>query len=210
MENRLIFWNVDTQVDFVEPDGKLYAPGADLLKPVWKKITAFAAEHDIKAINSADYHYINSPEIDETPDMVSTFPPHCLAGSRGAEYVEETNPENPLIFNWNAEYDMKALEDDIRNCRNIVIRKDAFDVFDGNRYTHSIVEILKPQTAVVYGVTTNVCVDFAVVGLATIVPEVYVITDAIKELPNIPLPFDKWEKLGVKCISHNELGKLLP
>ena len=34
-----LFWNVDTQIDFVSPKGKLYVQGAELLKPIWKKIT---------------------------------------------------------------------------------------------------------------------------------------------------------------------------
>ena len=39
--------------------------------------------------------------------------------------------------------------------------------------------------------------------------EVYVVKDAIKELPKIPLPFDFWEKKGVKMITLAELKKMI-
>ena len=205
----LLFWNVDTQKDFVLPTGKLYVPGAELLKPKWKKITQFAKENSIRVINTADYHYPDSAELSSAPNFVTTFPPHCMANTEGAEYVAETNPENAIIFNWNKTYQNYNELIENKNYRNIVIRKDAFDVFKGNQLTHSIVKYLAPKIVVVYGVTTNVCVNDAVVGLSGRVAEVFVIEDAIKELPDIPLPFENWKKLGVKIIQLNELEKLI-
>jgi nicotinamidase/pyrazinamidase len=206
MENSsMIFWNVDTQNDFVEPWGKLYVPGAELLKPVWAGITRLAAKYDVQVINTADYHYIYSAEIDDHPDMVNTFPPHCLADTNGASFVAETQPVDPAIFNWNVTYEQMSLMVGLNTNRNIVIRKDAFDAFTGNKITANLVDTIRPGIVVVYGVTTNVCVDFAVMGLVQKVPNVYVVSDAIKELPGIPLPFSKWESLGVKMISSKEL-----
>ena len=37
MHEGILFWNVDTQIDFIEPTGKLYVKGAEKLKPVLKK-----------------------------------------------------------------------------------------------------------------------------------------------------------------------------
>jgi len=201
----MVFWNVDTQNDFVEPGGKLYVPGAELLKPVWADITRLAKKQNIRVINTADYHYIYSSEIDAEPDMVNTFPPHCLAGTPGADFISETRPEDPVIFNWNVKYEEMALKIELGSTRNIVILKDAFDVFTGNKVTNSILDILNPRTAIVYGVTTNVCVDYAVTGLVKKIPDVYVVMDAIKELPGIPLPFEKWKEMGVKAITTKEL-----
>jgi nicotinamidase/pyrazinamidase len=198
-----VFWNVDTQVDFVEPEGKLYVPGAELLKPSWQKITDLAKEHSIRVVNTADFHYQNSAELSAKPDFISTFPEHCMANTAGAEYVAETQPENPLVIDWDKEY---LSLDAVREYRNIVIRKDAFDVFLGNPYTVEILKIISPKTVVVYGVTTNVCVNDAVVGLAKRVHRVLVLVDAIKELPNIPLPFENWKKLGVQLISLEQLS----
>ncbi|NOR74562.1 MAG: isochorismatase family protein [Draconibacterium sp.] len=205
----LLFWNVDTQKDFVLPSGKLYVQDAELLKPKWEKITQFAKENSIRVVNTADYHYSGSAELSSTPNFVNTFPSHCMANTKGAEYITETTPENPVIFNWDNNYRNFIELLDAEKSRNIVIRKDAFDVFKGNKITESIVKYLSPKTVVVYGVTTNVCVNDAVVGLSSRGVNVFVIGDAIKELPNIPLPFDNWNKLGVKIIQLNELEKLL-
>jgi nicotinamidase/pyrazinamidase len=205
----MLFWNVDTQNDFVEPSGKLYTKDAELLKPVWAEITRFAQRHKIKVVNTADYHYIHSEEIDDYPDFEKTFPPHCLAGSTGAEFIKETNPTDPIVYEWDKTYDIMALSVDLPNYRNIVIRKDAFDVFQGNKVTDTLLNLLKPEVVVVYGVTTNICVDHAIRGLKKQVKKVVVLTDAIKELPGLPLPYAAWKKMGVKMLTFSELTVFL-
>ncbi|MDX8341032.1 isochorismatase family cysteine hydrolase [Draconibacterium sp. IB214405] len=207
MENKkVIFWNVDTQVDFVEPEGKLYVQGAEKIKPLWQQITDFAKQKNITVVNTADFHYPESAELSDEPDFVNTFPQHCMANTTGAEYVAETQPNNPVVFEWNEDYDSFEA---VRKARNIVIRKDAFDVFAGNPFTDNVLQLLSPETVVVYGVTTNVCVNDAVVGLSKRVKRVIVVKDAIKELPNIPLPFDVWKKLGVEMMTFEELAAQL-
>ncbi|HPF50874.1 MAG TPA: isochorismatase family cysteine hydrolase [Draconibacterium sp.] len=206
MRNDILFWNVDTQIDFVEPEGKLYVPGAELLKPVWAKILSIAAENNIRVVNTADFHYTESAELSDQPDFITTFPEHCMANTKGAEYVSETEPISPFVVDWNNEN--LSLEG-IMHSKNIVIRKDAFDVFAGNPYTEEIVKIINPKTVIVFGVTTNVCVNDAVVGLSQRVDRILVVEDAIKELPNIALPFEDWKKLGVEMISSSKLEELL-
>jgi nicotinamidase/pyrazinamidase len=203
-----IFWNVDTQFDFVSPEGKLYAPGAELLKPNLEKLTRFAKSKSITVVNTADWHYSNSAELSATPDFINTFPPHCMANTDGAEYVEETNPENPFIIDWETETDLNKEIVDSKKYRNYIIRKDAFDVFKGNAYTDRLLNLLSPKTIIVYGVTTNVCVNDAVVGLVQRGKNVIVVENAIKELPNIPLPFDNWKILGVKMMDLDEVETL--
>lgn len=204
-----LFWNVDTQYDFVMPDGKLYVPGAELLEVKWQKLTKIAKDYSIPVVNSADFHYENSKELSSNPDFIKTFPPHCMANTTGADYVASTEPENPVIYDWNKLYDKSTAFSEVTKNRNIIIRKDAFDVFTGNPYTNEIVSALSPETVVVYGVTTNVCVNDAVIGLASRVKNVFVIEDAIKELPNIPLPFEHWYRLGVKMINLEDLEKMI-
>ena len=207
--NDWLFWNVDTQFDFVSPKGKLYVPGAELLKHVWGKMRDLAKEKTIRIINTCDYHMPDAREISNTPDFIHTFPPHCMAGTPGAEFVSETKPEHPFIIEWDKNYNNLDKILDKRLNQNIVIRKDVFDVFEGNHNTKAIIENLSPKNVVVYGVTTNVCVNFAVIGLVNYVDHVYVISDAIKELPNIPLPYENWKKLGVKMITYAGLKTLL-
>jgi nicotinamidase/pyrazinamidase len=201
----VLFWNVDTQNDFIEPSGKLYVRGAEELRPIWAEITKLAKRHKIKVINSADSHDIHSPELDQHPDLVTTFPPHCLAGSFGAEFIRETTPENPLIFKWDTKYDTAPLKIDVPVYRNFVILKNEFDMFAGNSVTEQLIREVNPAKVFVYGVTTNICVNYSVKGLVRLVKKVFVIRDAIKELPGLPLPFAEWEKLGVKMITFEEL-----
>ncbi|MFW5755081.1 MAG: cysteine hydrolase family protein [Tangfeifania sp.] len=204
-----LFWNVDTQIDFVYPRGKLYVQDAENLRPQWKKLTRLAGKKKIRVVNTADYHYPNSAELDANPDFINTFPEHCMADSRGADFIKETDPEDPVIFDWDKEYLMAPELFEPGKHRNFIIRKDAFDVFSGNPATEVILKNLKPDAVVVYGVTTNVCVDAAVKGLNRRVKNVYVVSDAIKELPNLPLPFSDWEKKGVHLIQVKELERLL-
>ena len=203
-----LFWNVDTQFDFVSPEGKLYVPGAELLKANWGKLTQMANDKSIRVVNTADWHFQNSAELSQNPDFVNTFPPHCLANTSGASYVEQTNPSNPLIFDWDMGNRINEELIDLKKYRNYVIRKDAFDVFKGNPFTEQILNLLAPKTVIVYGVTTNVCVNDAVIGLAKRVKRVIVVNNAIKELPNIPLPFENWKKLGVELIQLDEIESL--
>ena len=209
MVSNLIFWNVDTQVDFVSPEGKLYVPGAELLKPKWERLTKLAEAKSIVVVNTADWHYANSAELSEDPDFLNTFPPHCMANTAGAAYIEETNPENSLAIDWNKEFRLMDVLMNKEKIRNYTFSKDAFDVFKGNPYTELVLNVLSPKIVIVYGVTTNVCVNYAVLGLADKVTKVIVIEDAIKELPNIQMPFDNWKKMGVNLMQLSEIENLL-
>ncbi len=204
-----LFWNVDTQEDFINPAGKLYSKGAEEIRPILKEVTDYAKTLGIRVVNTCDYHYINSMEISDTPDYITKFPPHCMAGTPGADYIPETSPEFPTLIDW--EHELAILDElnDPERFRNIVLRKDAFDVFTGNPYTEKILQILHPDQVFVYGVYTNVCVDKAVMGLSKLGFKVYVLEDAIKELPNLPLPFADWKAAGVERIYFSEIGKYL-
>jgi nicotinamidase/pyrazinamidase len=208
-KSKIIFWNVDTQVDFIEPNGKLYVQGAEEIKPVLRKITDFARLEGIRVINTCDWHFVNSAELSKNPDYVTSFPEHCMAGTSGAEFISETLPEYPIAIDWEGNVGIFAEINNPEQYRNIVIRKDAFDVFAGNPHTEKILQILNPEKVFAYGVTTNVCVDMAVTGLADRGIKVYVFEDAIKELPNIPLPYFKWRNMGVEMISFADVRKYL-
>ena len=206
---KTLFWNVDTQEDFIDQSGKLYVQGAEEIRPVLKQITDFAKSEGIRVVNTCDYHHINSEELSSTPDFETSFPQHCLAGSSGAEFISETLPESPILIDWDLELAIYAEFDDPERFRNIVIRKDAFDVFTGNPYADKIVQILQPDQVFVYGVSTNVCVDKAVIGLSERGVKVFVFEDAIKELPNLPLPFETWKTKGIHIISFSDIRKYL-
>ena len=71
-----ILWDVDTQVDFMEPGGKLYVPGAKDAAPAMKRLVEAARAARLVHVASADDHELTDPEISDDPDLESTYPPH--------------------------------------------------------------------------------------------------------------------------------------
>lgn len=208
-KNKSLFWNVDTQFDFMYPEGKLYVTNAENIIPNLDKITNLAFNNNIQVINSLDYHFDNSKELSNKPNYITTFPPHCMANTPGSEHISQTKCRTKAyILDWDKQYSDLELKT-ASNFQNIIIRKDAFDVFEGNKNTEKLISLIKPDIIFIYGVTTNVCVDKAVEGLAQRGYNICVITDTIKELPNIPLPFDKWKSMKIKTIKLENLESLL-
>jgi len=207
--NSILFWNVDTQEDFIDAGGNLYVQGAETIRPVLMQLTGMAKSLGIRVINTCDYHFINAEEISDDPDYITKFPPHCMAGTSGAHFIRETDPEMPVIIDWDSDLAIHPEFDDKERFRNIVLRKNDFDVFSGNPYTEMIVKIINPEKIFVYGVTTNICVDLVITGLRERGLDVYVLEDAIKELPNLPLPYEKWRAKGVKMIRFADLENYL-
>lgn len=203
----ILFWNVDTQIDFMHKNGKLYVQDAESIQNQLAELTDFAKEKNIQVINTCDYHFKGSEELSDEPNYITSFPEHCMADTKGCEFISETKVEKAYTIDWNKKYTICEIEYALEN-RNVIIRKDAFDVFAGNQNTEEIVKRINPKTIIVYGVTTNVCVNCAAVGLAERGYEVIVVSDAIKELPNIPLPFEDWKKLGIQQISLSEVKSM--
>ncbi|MFH1182286.1 MAG: cysteine hydrolase family protein [Candidatus Woesearchaeota archaeon] len=204
-----IFWNVDTQFDFMRKEGKLYVPDAEKIEPMLARITRLAKEYGIKVVSTADSHDKSSHELAENPDFITTFPEHCIYGTPGAEYVPATKPENAYVLDWRNKTLNERL---VLAKRNIVLTKDDFDVFNkqhGSPHVEQVLELLKPKKAVVYGVATNVCVDYAVEGLLNRGIEVYVLGDAIKGLPGIPDPVEKWQHRDARIIGTDNLETML-
>lgn len=203
-----ILWNVDSQFDFIDPEGKLYVDGSEKIKPILANLTEFGERNKIRVINTMDWHYEDSEELSDTPDFAETFPPHCMADSKGVEFIDETNPDDPYIIDWSINLGLKHLPP----VRNIIIRKDKFDVFEGNPNTNRITEILKREgitTVVIYGVTSDICVSFAINGLLEREFKVILVKDATnplnKDTYNNLLDF--WgDKDGFECVDFEEIS----
>ena len=206
---RTIFWNVDTQYDFMRSDesykGALAIPGAREIEGNLARLTQLAEEKGIVVVNTADWHDLNSEEISTNPNFMQTFPQHCMRNTEGAEFVPATNPKEPYTLDWKQEqFDREK----VLQTRNLVLYKDKFDVFAGTPHAEEVVQLLQPQRVIVYGVATNVCVDCAVRGLLERKFQVYVPTDAIKELPGLPLPYETWREKGARLTTTDEICKL--
>ncbi|MDX6483542.1 MAG: nicotinamidase/pyrazinamidase [Gaiellaceae bacterium] len=159
---RRILWDVDTQVDFMLPDGKLYVGGAEQTAPAMKRLVDAARAAGIPHVASADDHELTDPEIADDPDFTNTFPPHCLRGTRGAEKIPETAQEDPLPLAL-IPYPPGLVPGLIEGRREILLLKKNFDVFT-NPNTHAVLEALDPEEIVVFGVATDICDNAAILG----------------------------------------------
>jgi nicotinamidase/pyrazinamidase len=157
------FWDVDTQVDFMRSEGRLYVPDAESILPNLRRLTAYARARGILVMGSVDYHDPNDPEISGVPDFDETFPPHCLAGSRGQEKVPETAPRNPLWVPCEPQDPAVLRELVRRHVGEVFLRKQRFDVFS-NPNLPIVLDVVGPTHLVLYGVALDVCDACAIEG----------------------------------------------
>ena len=177
---RRVLWDVDTQVDFMEPGGKLYVPGAAEIAPALKLLVDAARAADAIHVASADDHELTDPEISAEPDYTSTYPPHCLRGTRGAEKIAETKQHDPLPLSL-VPYPPGLLPGLIEGRREILLLKKNFDVFT-NPNTDALLDALDPDEIVVFGVATDVCNDAAIRGFLRRGRRVVFVEDAARGL----------------------------
>ena len=158
-----ILWDVDTQVDFVLPGGKLYVPGAEETAPAMKRLVEAARAAGLTHVASADDHELTDPEISDEPDFRNTYPPHCLRGTRGARKIPETEQDDPLPLG-EVPIPPGLLAERMRARPELLLLKKNFDVFT-NPNADAVLEALDPDEVIVFGVATDVCDDAAILGL---------------------------------------------
>jgi nicotinamidase/pyrazinamidase len=176
----MILWDVDTQIDFMLPSGKLYVPGAEETAPAMRRLVEAAREAGIVHVASADDHELTDPEISDEPDFRNTYPPHCLRGTRGAQKVAETEQEDPLPLS-EIPFPPGLVPELIRGRREILLLKKNFNVFT-NPNTDPLLDALDPDEIVVFGVATDVCDDAAIRGFLQRGRKVRFVEDAARGL----------------------------
>lgn len=165
-KSQFVFVDIDTQRDFIYPEGGLYVPAAETLEPNLALLIGFAREQGIPVVASADAHAPDDPEF-------SVFPPHCVSGTPGQERVVATHlAEAQVIPN-------RPVDLDISRSSALVLEKTVFDVF-GNPNSEAVFQTLSPEMCYVFGVATDYCVRAAALGLRQRGYAVSVIRDAIK------------------------------
>jgi nicotinamidase/pyrazinamidase len=200
-----ILWDVDTQVDFMEPSGKLYVPGAKDVAPAMEQLVDAARAARIVHVASADDHELNDPEISATPDLQSTFPLHCLRGTRGAEKILETKQRDPLPLSL-APYPPGLIPPLVEGRREILLLKKSFDVFT-NPNTEALLAFLDPDELIVFGVATDVCNDAAIRGFLQRGRRVSFVEDASRGLDDarVAACTASWRDRGVGFTTTEEV-----
>ena len=176
VSRRTIFWDVDTQADFMLPGGKLYVPGAEKLIPNLGHLTEQARKDRVFLVADACVHAPNDPEFQR-------FPPHCVRGTSGAEIIPETIARRFLILPNRQD---ATVPNDLSQYQQVILEKQTLDVFD-NPLTETVIERLKHFTDsdaefLVFGVVTEYCVRCVAKGLLERGRRVALVEDAIETL----------------------------
>jgi len=208
MRSDLAFWDVDTQVDFMRADGKLYVPDSESIIPVLGTLTDHAHAHRIRIIASSDDHVPGHRELSTAPDWKETFPDHCMRGTPGQEKIAETALRHPLRIEPEPQ-DPAVIGARARgHDGDILFLKHWFDVFT-NPNVLPVLNALAPARIVLYGVALDVCDRYAVEGLLKHRPDIRLalVTDAVRAIhadQSAALLRD-WEQRGVQLVTSTQV-----
>jgi len=170
----VIFFDVDTQRDFIEDKGAYPVKDAVVIRSRLRELAIAARDLAIPVLASCDSHRPDDPEF-------SNVPPHCIAGTKGQEKIPETwipgaffVPPSGRRRPWVNMKDWKL------RGGQIVVEKTTISPFD-NPATESLLRTMEPRRIVIYGVTTEGSVRAAadkclILGLG----DVFVVGDAIR------------------------------
>jgi len=167
---KTVFFDVDTQLDFLYPAGALYVPGAESIVAEVSALNQYAAAHGIAVVSTVDAHTENDPEF-------RAWPPHCVAGTAGQQKPAATLLEKRTTI----PSTRQGFE--IRDAQQILLEKQSVDCFT-NPNLPALLDHLEAGRCLVYGVVTEICVKNAAMGLLKSGRQVTVVTDAVRTLDN--------------------------
>jgi nicotinamidase/pyrazinamidase len=165
-----IFWDVDTQVDFMLAGGKLHVPGAERIIGHLRQLTRWAGAHQIPVIASACRHNPGDRELE-------TYGPHCMAGTAGQQKIPETLLARRLVIP-----NRRIVLPDFDPFEQIIIEKQAFDVFTNPNTEEVLKKFGSHPRVILYGVATDICVAAAARALVERGCPVELVSDATAAL----------------------------
>ncbi len=166
----LVFFDVDTQVDFMRPTGSLSVPGADEIVPNLQRLMNWARRNHVPVISTADAH---SPDDSE----FKIWPPHCVIGTPGQRRIPETSFPEPVVIPSRP----GAFHPPARWVGQFIVEKTTYSVQDNPNFD-AILHALGLRRAVVFGVATECCVLASALALRRHGCKVDVVVDAIKPI----------------------------
>lgn len=204
MSGRPIFWDVDTQHDFVRASGKLYVGDSEAIIPILGALTSYAHGRNIRIVASADDHEAGHRELSDAPDFAESFPEHCMHGTPGQRKIPETTLRDPLVL----EPDLPIPAGIRAHAGDFLLHKHWFDVFT-NPHVVPLLQQLDPSDIVLYGVALDVCNRFAIEGLLRHRPlaRIHLVTDATRAInpENSAALLRDWERRGVHLVTSADV-----
>jgi nicotinamidase/pyrazinamidase len=192
---RLVFLDVDTQVDFMLPSGRLYVPHAEEIIPNLAQLMSWARDHRVPIISSADTHAPDDPEF-------AQWPPHCVAGTPGQRRIPETLfPDAVSVENRPGAFKLPP-----GWVGQLIVEKRVYD-FTTNLNIEAILASLGQPRFVVFGVATEYCVLSAVLALRKRDLPVAVVRDAIKSISEEggPKAIEEMTAAGAQLVTTAEI-----
>ena len=201
--SELIFFDIDTQHDFLDSDGALAVPDAQAILPNIERLLSAAGARQVLTISSRRAHGPDDAEF-------QVFPPHCIEGTYGAERVFAELPQLPrreIPVNAAPEPQMTLVP-----ATHYVVKKQAYDLFT-NRWLEGLRESgqFTGKTCVVFGVATDYCVRAAALGLAQTNARVLLVEDAVRGVAHDTTMFtwDEMIEAGVEFTTTEDVLKRL-
>jgi nicotinamidase/pyrazinamidase len=190
---KTVFFDIDTQLDFLYPAGALYVPGAEAIVPDVALLNAYASEHGISVVSTIDAHAEDDPEFHH-------WPPHCIAGTAGQQKPAATLLEPRISIRSTRE------NFDLKDVRQILLEKQSVDCFT-NANLPALLDALGAETCVVYGVVTEICVKNAALGLLKAGLNVTLLTDVVRSLNDTKCTefFQQFGTAGGKLLTVSQL-----
>jgi nicotinamidase/pyrazinamidase len=165
---KTVFFDIDTQYDFLLPAGALSVPGATRILPAVARLNRWAAANGIVVVSTMDAHTEHDPEF-------QIWPGHCVAGTLGQRKHESTLLDRRVtIPSWRASFELAGAQ-------QVIVEKQSLNCFD-NANLNDVLAALGADRYVVYGVVTEYCVALAAHGLLKTGKPVEIVTDAIEML----------------------------
>jgi len=202
---KVIFFDIDTQYDFLTKNGALYVKDSEAIIKNLNKLTNFANKNNIIIVSSQDVHRKEDPEFKE-------FGPHCVKGTKGYKKLPSTLLRNYKVITYKKTYSPEELKQNCKKYSQIILEKNILNVFS-NPNTLNLLEAIFPDEIYVYGVVTEYCIKEAVEGLIKNNLSVFLVEDAIKEISSKEKDrlFSSWKKKGVQFVKTKAvLGKIVP
>jgi nicotinamidase/pyrazinamidase len=152
---------VDVQNDFCEGGSLAVAGGGAVARAITEFLASPAAARYDHIVASQDYHIDPGSHFSSEPDFVTTWPPHCVAGTAGAKF--------------HPDFDASRVEEVFRKGQHAA----AYSAFEGLSESGETLLAWLSRRGVrnldVVGIATDYCVrataaDAAAAGFATAVP----------------------------------------
>ena len=199
---KVVFWDVDTQIDFIEPTGKLYVSGAEETRANLAYLTELGANWGCLS-GSVDAHTPSDMEFRDWPE-------HCVYGTPGQHKIPESVVSD-MLFVPSVKLSSEQYSEVAAFEGQVIFEKQDTDVRT-NPNVKSYMDLIRPEIIVVYGLVSEICVNSAVDFFARDLGyETVVVVDAIKEidLSKADHCMAEWKSLDVKMLRTRDVERLL-